>query len=141
MATRVRSANSKISIFSFGISSPSTSLNVSVSKFFTAHPYGRGGDIRFQKKLNFGGSFCAFESERSVSFEVITKDRVNLIQQFNQRLVSRPGIGCDFAKHDGGAVAVLVPHKIAAAVAKTFFTAENIKRRMLQPKPARLFLT
>src|SRR5215469_16798479 len=49
----------------------------------------------------------------------------------------RFGISRYFAKHDYSAVAILIANEICPTITVTLFTAENVKRRVCEPKPPR----
>ena len=53
------------------------------------------------------------------------------VEQFVKPQSARFGVGRHFAKHNHGAVSILVPHEIGAAVPITFFAPKNVERRFL----------
>ena len=85
------------------------------------------GAIRLGEARNFVCAFCALEDERSVFLRKIAERREDLVEQFINCLPARFRIGGYFAKHDYGAVAILVANEICATVTITLFTTEDVK--------------
>ena len=85
------------------------------------------GAVRLGQAHNFICAFRSFEDERSVFLRKIAERRKDFVEQLIHCLSARLRIGGYLAKHDHGAVAVLVANEVGAAVTVTFFTAENVK--------------
>ena len=93
-AMRVLSASSKINIFSFGISSPSTSRIVSGleifdgrSTFRSSISVGRTCHVGFEQRADFCRAFRALESERAIFFRRSSRIGINLVEQLDRSLV------------------------------------------------------